>query len=164
MNKEDLKIQDLSSAPETSVNEWLHKKGFKSYTKGDNFRNVFLEYKGEIKPRPEGNNLNTLSKLKYAVAKLFNIDIEFKIGDTVTLDRYNHIDDVETVKIIDIREGLISKDKVYVMDVNGVEISSSGLSIMESEFYSPVPEEDRHYKIGSSEEEIEEYWKNKRFN
>jgi hypothetical protein len=25
---------------------------------------------------------------------------EFNIGDTVTLDRYNHIDDVEVVKVV----------------------------------------------------------------
>ena len=47
------------------------------------------------------------------------------------------------------------------MDVNGVEISSSGVSIMESKYYKPVPEEDRHYKEGSTLLEIKKYWEDK---
>ena len=87
------------------------------------------------------------------------MDMEFKIGDTVTLDRYNHIDDVQKVKIINIREGFLSPGLVYVMDVNRTEITSTGVSIMESKDYKPVSNKDRHYKEGSTIKEIEEYWK-----
>lgn len=73
---------------------------------------------------------------------------EFKIGDTVTLDRYNHIDDVEKVKVVGYGEMLLSKRLTYKMDVGGVEIQSTGGSIMESKLYEPVPEEDRHQKKG----------------
>lgn len=84
--------------------------------------------------------------------------MEFKIGDTVTLDRYNHIDDVEKVKIVDIKDRLISEGKDYVMDVNGVLITSSGVSIMESKDYKPVPDNERHYRKGATALEIDEYW------
>jgi len=72
---------------------------------------------------------------------------EFSIGDTVTLDRYNHIDDVEVVKIIGYGEMFISKTLTYKMCVNGTIIESTGGSIMESKLYDPVPDEDRHLKI-----------------
>ena len=84
--------------------------------------------------------------------------MEFKIGDTVTLDRYNHIDDTQRVKIIGYTISL-GGYKLYEMNVNGVIIQSSGKCIMESKDYDPVPERDRHYKEGSTPEEIEEYWK-----
>lgn len=71
---------------------------------------------------------------------------EFKIGDTVTLDRYNHIDDVEVVKVVGYGEMPISKRLTYKMDVKGTIIESTGGSIMESKNYEPVPEEDRHPK------------------
>jgi len=80
---------------------------------------------------------------------------EFNIGDIVTLDRYNHIDDAETVEVV----GYGEKPLTYKMDVNGVTITSTGVSIKESKFYVPCPEEDRHYKIGSSLLEIDNYWK-----
>lgn len=73
---------------------------------------------------------------------------EFQIGDTVTLDRYNHIDDVEKVKVVGYGEMPISKRLTYKMDVNGVIIDSTGGSIMESKFYDPVPDEERHQKKG----------------
>lgn len=84
--------------------------------------------------------------------------MEFKIGDTVTLDRYNHIDDVQKVKIIGYTTS-IGGYKLYEMNVNGVIISSSGKCIMESKHYDPVDDKDRHYKEGSTPREIEEYWK-----
>ena len=71
---------------------------------------------------------------------------EFKIGDTVTFDCYNHIDDVEKVKIVGYGEMPISKRLTYKMDVSGVIIESTGGSIMESKLYEPVPDEDRHPK------------------
>ena len=71
---------------------------------------------------------------------------EFKIGDIVTLDRYNHIDDAEKVEVVGYGEMPISKTLTYKMDVRGVIISSTGGSIMESKFYNPVPEDERHEK------------------
>ena len=73
---------------------------------------------------------------------------EFKIGDTVTLDRYNHIDDVERVKIVDYTTiGWGENERLaYKMNVNGVIITSTGISIMESKDYKPCPDEDRHDK------------------
>jgi D-hexose-6-phosphate mutarotase len=73
---------------------------------------------------------------------------EFKVGDKVTLDRYNHIDDVEKVEVVGYGEMPISKTLTYKMDVRGVIIESTGGSIMESKLYSPVPDEDRHMKKG----------------
>tara|TARA_S200002703_G_C3763644_1_gene235079 strand:- start:676 stop:930 length:255 start_codon:yes stop_codon:yes gene_type:complete len=75
---------------------------------------------------------------------------EFKIGDIVTLDRYNHIEDVQKVKVIGYGRMFVSNRLTYKLDVNGVEIESTGLSIMESKLYSPVPERDRHEKIPSN--------------
>jgi hypothetical protein len=71
---------------------------------------------------------------------------EFQIGDTVTLDRYNHIDDVERVNVVGYGEMPISGTLTYKMNVGGMEIQSTGISIMESKLYEPVPEEDRHPK------------------
>ena len=72
---------------------------------------------------------------------------EFKIGDTVTLDRYNHIDDVERVKIVGYGEMPLSGTLTYKMDVNGTIIESTGKSIMESKIYEPVDDKDRHEKL-----------------
>lgn len=72
---------------------------------------------------------------------------EFKIGDEVTLDRYNHIDDVERVKVVGYGMMCISGDLTYKMYVNGVIIESTGISIIESKFYEPVPIAERHAKI-----------------
>ena len=75
------------------------------------------------------------------------MELEFKIGDTVTLDRYNHIDDVEVVKIVDIQPSWGPGGGFdYIMDVKGTKIRSTGMSIMESKDYVPVPDEDRHEK------------------
>jgi hypothetical protein len=88
---------------------------------------------------------------------------EFAIGDTVTLDRYNHIDDVEVVKIIDIQPSWGPGGGIeYIMDVKGVKIRSNGKSIMESKHYEPCPEEDRHYRKNATVLEIEDFWDKKR--
>ena len=83
---------------------------------------------------------------------------EFKIGDKVTLDRYNHIDDVQKVKVVGYGEMPISKTLTYKMNVNGIIIESTGGSIMESKLYNPVPDEERHYRNNASAIEKEEYW------
>lgn len=72
---------------------------------------------------------------------------EFKIGDVVTLDRYNHIDDMHTVEIVGFGEMPLSGTLTYKMNVNGMIIESTGGSIVESKNYSPVDEVDRHKKI-----------------
>lgn len=82
---------------------------------------------------------------------------EFKIGDTVTLDRYNHIDDVEKVKIVGFGQMQISKTPTYKMDVNGTIIESTGVSIMESKHYTPADENERHCRKNASAIEREEY-------
>ena len=74
---------------------------------------------------------------------------EFKIGDTVTLDRYNHIDDAEVVKIVGYGEMPMSKRLTYKMNVKGIIIESTGKSIMESKDYEPVADKDRHDKINA---------------
>jgi D-hexose-6-phosphate mutarotase len=74
---------------------------------------------------------------------------EFKIGTTVTLDRYNHIDDAERVEIVGYGEMPISKTLTYKMNVKGIIIESTGISIMESKFYVPVPKEERHPKLAN---------------
>lgn len=85
---------------------------------------------------------------------------EFKIGQTVTLDRYNHIDDVEKVKVVDYSTAGWGENVriAYVMDVNGTKITSTGMSIMESKDYVPVPDEDRHCRRGASIVEKEAFW------
>jgi hypothetical protein len=72
---------------------------------------------------------------------------EFKIGDTVTLDRYNHIDDAVRVKVVGYGQMPLSGTLTYKMNVNGTIIESTGGSIMESKHYDPVPDEDRHDKL-----------------
>ena len=86
---------------------------------------------------------------------------EFQIGDTITLDRYNHIADVQTVKVVGYGEMLNSGRITYKMDVNGTIIESTGGSIMESKLYKPVPDKDRHHRLNASAMEIEEYWNGK---
>jgi hypothetical protein len=71
---------------------------------------------------------------------------EFNIGDIVTLDRYNHIDDVEKVKVVGYGEMPISKNLTYKLDVGGVIIQSTGISIVESENYIPLSTNERHSK------------------
>jgi len=83
---------------------------------------------------------------------------EFKIGDIVTLDRYNHIDDVEKVEVVGYGNMLTSETLTYKMNVKGLIIQSTGGSIMESKLYNPVPDEERHFRKGASALEKEEYW------
>ena len=86
---------------------------------------------------------------------------EFEIGDTVTLDRYNHIEDVQKVKVVGFGEMPISRTLTYKMNVNGIIIESTGGSIMESKNYNPVDDKDRHHRLKASAVEIEEYWNRK---
>jgi hypothetical protein len=82
---------------------------------------------------------------------------EFEIGDIVTLDRYNHIEDVEKVKVVGFGQTLLSKTLTYKMDVGGVIIESIGSSIMESVNYYPVDDNDRHHRLKASIKEVEEW-------
>ena len=88
---------------------------------------------------------------------------EFAIGDTVTLDRYNHIDDVEVVKVVGYGSvGWGENERLaYKMDVKGTIITSTGISIMESKDYEPCPEEDRHCRKNATLLEREQYWDKK---
>jgi len=86
---------------------------------------------------------------------------EFEIGDEITLDRYNHIEDVQTVKIVGFGEMPISKKLTYKLNVNGVIIESTGVSIMESKYYKPVDDKERHHRLKASAIELEEYWDRK---
>ncbi len=86
---------------------------------------------------------------------------EFEIGDTVTLDRYNHIDDVQTVKVVGYGQMPISGDITYKFRVDGITIESTGVSIMESKLYEPAPPHERQCRKGASAQEREEYWDNK---
>ena len=72
---------------------------------------------------------------------------EFKIGDIVTVDRYNHIDDVEICSIVAYGRMFISNTLTYKVMINGTEIETTGISIMESKHYEPVAENDRHEKL-----------------
>jgi hypothetical protein len=83
---------------------------------------------------------------------------EFKIGETVTLDRYNHIDDVERVKVVGYGEMPMSGRLTYKMDVKGTIIESTGGSIMESKHYKAVPDEERHCKKGLTATERAIHW------
>ena len=85
---------------------------------------------------------------------------EFKIGKTVTLDRYNHVDDAERVKIVDYGTiGWGEGERLsYIMDVKGTKISSTGKCIKESKLYDPVPDDERHHKIGIGTAAKERYW------
>jgi hypothetical protein len=71
-------------------------------------------------------------------------DPEFRIGDIVTLDRYNHIDETEVVKIVGYGEMPLSRTLTYKMSLNGTIIESTGGSIMESKLYTPVDPNERH--------------------
>jgi len=72
---------------------------------------------------------------------------EFKITDTVTVDRYNHIDDVQKGTVTGYSKMQVSGTLTYLIDINGVEIETTGGSIMESKNYKPVPENERHELI-----------------
>ena len=72
---------------------------------------------------------------------------EFKIDDIVTVDRYNHIDDVQKGTIKGYGKMQLSGTPTYLIDINGVEIETTGISIMESKDYGPAPENERHERL-----------------
>ena len=74
-------------------------------------------------------------------------DKEFNIGDKVTLDRYNHIKDVEIGKVVGYGQMPISRTLTYKILIKGIEIQSTGISIVESKKYSPVSDNERHKKL-----------------
>ena len=82
---------------------------------------------------------------------------EFEIGDTVTLDRYNHIDDVQKVKIMGYGQTSVGGVLTYKMRVDGVTIESTGTSIMESRLYEPAPANERSCRKNASTQERESY-------
>ncbi len=72
---------------------------------------------------------------------------EFAIGTIVTVDRYNHIDDVDRAEIKGYSTFGLGSDRItYKFVIDGCAIQTTGMSIMESKFYSPVADEDRHDK------------------
>jgi hypothetical protein len=71
-------------------------------------------------------------------------------------------EDAQKVKVIGYGRMFVSNRLTYKLDVDGIEIESTGISIMESKLYSPVPEKDRHHRLKASFMEIEEYWDKKR--
>ena len=72
---------------------------------------------------------------------------EFKVGETVTLDRYNHIADRRRVKVVGYGQMPISGRLTYKMDVDGIIIESTGASIMESKLYESVQDHERRPKL-----------------
>ena len=72
---------------------------------------------------------------------------EFKVDDIVTVDRYNHIDDVQKGIVIGYGAMQVSKTLTYKIDINGVEIETTGVSIMESKDYVPAKDEERHERL-----------------
>jgi len=86
---------------------------------------------------------------------------EFEIGDTVTLDRYNHFDDRQEVKVIGYGQMPISGTITYKLRVDGITIESTGVSIMESKLYEPAPLNERQCRKGAGAQERDEYWDNK---
>ena len=76
---------------------------------------------------------------------------EFKIGQKITLDRYNHIEDVIKTKIVAFVAFNVFKPEVldgYLFIINGTKIVTRNMSIMESKNYTPVDAKDRHTKEG----------------
>jgi hypothetical protein len=69
---------------------------------------------------------------------------EFKAGDEVTVDRYNAKGEEVKTKIERINPGFTGQDWWYVVLINGVEIQVRGGSIVESKYYDPVPDDQRH--------------------
>lgn len=73
---------------------------------------------------------------------------EFKIGQIVTVDRYNHIKDIEICEILAFVNfgGFGTELDGYLFSINGTKIVTRDSSIMESKNYRPVAKEDRHPK------------------
>lgn len=80
---------------------------------------------------------------------------EFKIDDIVTVDRYNHINDVQKGRVVGYGQMPISRDLTYKIQLNDIEIQSTGISIMESKNYKPVPDCERQ-QPRNLQKEIEE--------
>jgi len=146
--------------PKKSGDEFLPNMDKYQELLGDKKINIFAE--DFIKHQAMGRTIIVNHNGGWCFLTADDVVVEFVIGDTVTLDRYNHIDDVEVVKVVGYGSMGLSDRLTYEMDVNGTIISSTGGSIMESKLYEPVPEEDRHYKKGASVTEIEKYWENLR--
>lgn len=72
---------------------------------------------------------------------------EFEVDDVVTVDRYNHIDDVQKGVIVGYGEMQLSKTLTYKIRIDGITIESTGVSIMESKLYEPCKDEERHDKL-----------------
>ena len=86
---------------------------------------------------------------------------EFEKGDTVTLDRYNHFEDRQTVQVIGYGQMPISGTTTYKFRVDGITIESTGDLIMESKFYEPVYAHERQCRKGATAQEREDYWDNR---
>ena len=74
-------------------------------------------------------------------------DMEFKVDDVVTVDRYNHIDDVQKGIIVGYTKMPPNERLLYRIDIDGFEIITSGISIMESKDYVPAPNNERHERL-----------------
>lgn len=72
---------------------------------------------------------------------------EFKVDDIVTVDRYNHIDDVQKGIIAGYSKMQVSGTLTYLINIDGVEIETTGISIMESKDYVPAKDEERHERL-----------------
>lgn len=92
------------------------------------------------------------------MSRLETIPKEFKIGDKVTLDRYNHLDDTQKVEVVGYGIMPLSERLTYKLKVDRLIIESTGASIMESKHYDPVPDDERHDKVTASDNKIEPYW------
>jgi hypothetical protein len=78
---------------------------------------------------------------------------EFTVDTPVTVDRYNHISNPSKGIIVGYAEAPVSKTLLYQIDIDGCIIKTSGLSIVESKFYSPLSENERHgYDIKAQRE------------
>ena len=72
---------------------------------------------------------------------------EFKVDEVVTVDRYNHIDDVQKGIISGYSKMQVSGTLTYLIKIDGVEIETTGISIMESKDYIPAKYEERHERL-----------------
>jgi hypothetical protein len=71
---------------------------------------------------------------------------EFDIDEIVTVDRYNHIDDVQQGIIVGFGTMPISNRLTYKINIGNTIIQCTGNSIVESEYYVPALENERHDK------------------
>jgi len=69
---------------------------------------------------------------------------EFKIDDIVTIDRYNRKGDESKGKVVGYGQMPISRTLTYKVVVDGLEIQTTGASIVESKNYQPVSDNERH--------------------